>query len=356
MQNNGTGTNKIFFTIFGFLLGIVAVCCACFTLLLGLVTSVGNSTQVASIGGSSLDSTPNQILVVNIKGTILNEAEDSPSSILGSAAGTFGYEIKEIFKEAADNDNVKAIILEVSSPGGTVTGSNAIAEGIEYFKEQTDKPVIGFGFGVVASGGYWAIAPTDKIIVDEGTTIGSIGVISGELTYYDGLIAEGQFLGSSYETTNGIERYYISAGEGKGLGYPFQKPTQKALDNLQAQADSVYEDFVAHVNKYRPNLTKKEIKDEIGAYVYDTANALEIGLIDERGSKDDAIAAAVEAAGLDSYTIVEKPSVELDFFSSLLSTAKLSLYNELSIQNTNPHCVLQRQAVIAYHGNLTSCN
>ncbi len=359
MESNQTGSNRVLFTILGFLLGIVAVCCACFTLLFAMISSVGSIGAGGSLDNQSLISTSsssNEIWVINIKGTILNEPDGGALGILGTAAGTYGYEVKEILQEAADNPNVKAIILEVSSPGGTVTGSNAISEGIEYFKEKTGKPVIGFGFGVVASGGYWAIAPADTIIVDAGSTIGSIGVISGQLTYYDGLIAEGEFLGGSYEAKNEIKKYYISAGEGKGLGYPFREPTKKELDNLQAQANSVYEDFVTHVNKHRPGLTKQEIKQEIGAYVYDTNNAVKNGLIDSKGNFDDALSAALEAAEIvgNDYSLVEQPQSEYDFFTSLLGNTPNSLLRSNAGLETDPECVLLQQSVIIYHGNIAN--
>lgn len=351
MENN---TKAILFGIIGFLLGIVVLCCACFGLSFLFISSLGSlaSTDSSTISASTSN---NKILVVKISGIILNDTDSSPINSLASSGVTYGYEIQRELMDAAEDSSIKAVVIDVDSPGGTVVGSNAIAEGIEYYKDKTGNPVIGFGSGQVASGGYWVIAPSDEIIVDLGSSVGSIGVISAQLTYYDTLLAEGQFLGSSVETKNGIERYYITAGKGKDLGNPMRKPTEEELELLQDQANRVYDDFIEHVTSYREALTSDQIRNELGAYVYDTEMAVEVGLADRAGGRLEAIKAAAAAANLgDDYSLETVPQTEYDFFSSLLGiTSQLANPQASSTVAQSPGCNLMQQGVIAYHGDVS---
>jgi protease-4 len=126
----------------------------------------------------------NTLLSIQVSGMIIGSEQDSAGGF--SADYTSGYSVKEKLLAAAEDDTISGVVLEVNSPGGTIYGARAIADGVTGYKEKTGKPVYTYVEGQAASGGYWAAAATDEIIADYGSDIGSIGVIMGPFQYYDG--------------------------------------------------------------------------------------------------------------------------------------------------------------------------
>ena len=103
----------------------------------------------------------NRLLRLDIMGPILGTPPDDisdPFGFLGFSGLTFGYEIKDAFRKAAEDPTIKGIFLHISTPGGTIFGSMAIHEGIKKFQEETGKPVVAFVEGMSASGGVMAMA------------------------------------------------------------------------------------------------------------------------------------------------------------------------------------------------------
>lgn len=314
------------------------------SLVVGLPNSEisSNSNQYETITGNQ--TSQNKILIINVEGVILNEAPSNDFLSLLSGGVTYGYEVKDQLIQASTDANIKAVIIKVNSPGGTITGSQAIADGIKYFKTQTGKKVYGFGSGVVASGGYWSLLNTDKIFIDHGSVIGSIGVIAGELVYYDSLVAADGFV-----TKNGINVEYITAGEGKDLGSPFRKPTAKEREILQKSADNLYDVFVDFVSERR-GISKNKIKSEIGAHVYEEYQAKDLGLIDVIANRDDAYNMILSELNIsDDFQIVTINN-QINFFSSLFGVA----YRDVgTMQFKNQLCESFRQPV-AYWGDVAS--
>jgi protease-4 len=348
-------TAKNFFLImFGFMAGLLSICCICAFSMVALSSFVSTALDDTSneLAVGNINSS-NKVLLVHINGVIMNQRPENDFGFFASDV-TYGYEVQEKLIEAAKDSDIKAVIISVNSPGGTVTGSNAISEGIEYFKEQTGKPVIGFGSGLVASGGYWSIAGTDKVIIDAGSIVGSIGVISAQLTVYNDVIAEGSLLGETVTTRGGIQKFYITAGKGKDLGDPYRKPTVQEIKLLQDQADNIYDDFVAHVLQYRKELTSEKIRNELGAYVYDTEQAIAFKLADEEGTRQDAIAAALAAASLNEsdYQLVEFPKRNASPLGNLFGAQSLA-FALMNGQQPAQTCGLLGQTIV-YHGSLAS--
>lgn len=242
----------------------------------------------------------NKVLLIKINGAILNEPESEISSLL-SVGAVYGFDIKEELIQAAEDNSIKAVMIEVNSPGGTITGSNAISEGIEYFKEKTGKPVYSYGYSLIASGGYWAIANTDKIFIDKGSLVGSIGVVMGPFKYYKNVVSEDNIV-----TKDGVETFYITSGEGKDLGNSYRKMTDKELSILKKGSEEAYADFINHVSESR-DIEKTKIEKEIGAYIYGEQTALSLGLIDQIANKQDAYKELVEKATLgEDYQVIQR--------------------------------------------------
>lgn len=265
------------------------------------------------------DATSRQkLLSIPIEGVILGEpSENDWTAWLSGDGVTYGYSIKEELMTAAAKDEVDGVILEFHSPGGTIFGSQAIADGVAEYRQATGKPVYAFVGSMAASGAYWAAAATDKIYADAGTSIGSIGVIYGPFKYYDGVISEdgGAFMGGVV-TQNGIESQYITAGTSKDLGNPYRRLTESEVTVLQADVDNAYDQFVNFVAANR-KLSAFTIRSAIGALIYDESQAQTLGLIDATANRDEVYQELAQAANLDSYQVV-RSSQDSSFWSQLM--------------------------------------
>ncbi len=250
-----------------------------------------------SIGGEPL--ADDWVLVVPVEGPILaNGGGLGPFG--GMVAG--GDELKRLLTDAAIDDRVQAVVLEVNTPGGSITGSISITDGIRAV-QAAGKPVVVYVSELSASGGMWAMAPADTIVASPGALVGSIGVIFGPLrTYTDVIAIDDGLLGGGVQTTGGVDEFYVTAGTGKDLGNPFRPLTQDEEASLQEATDRFYELFVGHVATNR-DIPEEVVRQELGAFIFEASKAMELGLVDRLGSRDDAWAQAAESAGLAEYDI-----------------------------------------------------
>lgn len=266
----------------------------------------------------------NNLLKLDINGVILGTAPDSfsdPFGFFSTAGFTFGYELKKSLLEAAKDPSVKGIFLHVSTPGGIISGSMAIFDGIKAYQKETGKPVIAYIEGLSASGGVMAMVAADAIYADKGSSIGSIGVIGEEIYFYDKPQAlHGGLSGSGVTTMNGIEQTVISAGRSKDLGNPFRRVTNEERAVLQHSVDVLYDDFVKHVAVAR-NMDENVIVNDMGAQIFVNNEAQKFGLIDGTKSWDESISALAEQAGVtDDFRLVRLKTVrDLGFWGLFTS-------------------------------------
>lgn len=265
---------------------------------------LGESSSQSVYGN---DASSNKLLSLRIEGEIEGQAPDLAEDRL--AGVVYGYDIKEQLYAAADRDDVKGIILEINSPGGAIYGTQAIVDGVKYYRDHTRKPVYAHVSGLAASGGYWVATSADRIIADVGSSLGSIGVIEGPFKYYDKVLGETTEEGSVI-TQNGIQSVVISAGKGKGLGDPYQKLTAEEIATLQASVNNDYAEFVGYVSARR-KIPTDVINNRLGALIYGTQSAQAAKLIDAQGGREYAYDELAKAANLslDDYQ-VERPSLE----------------------------------------------
>lgn len=262
-------------------------------------------------------SASNTLVSVPVRGVILSgSATDPLQSIFGQSYAD-GEKIKEDLRELAKDDNVDGIILEVDSPGGMITASKAIADGIKYYKETTRKPIITHINGMGASGGYWVSSTTDAIYAEQGSEAGSIGVIMGPLITVKDVVAYGDIA-----TQTPMTFRYFSAGRSKDLGNPFRDitPDEEALINAQLKAE--YDKFVTHVSENR-KISAETIVGEIGAVAYGTDDAVRLKLIDGVMSKEDAYEELAQRANIGSDFKVERIENSYSLFGSLFGVKQL---------------------------------
>ncbi len=324
--------------------------------LVAILASASESTDTATprpystiYGDSEADY---KLLSIPVKGPIEgSQSGNGYSSIFADPNIAYGYDLKNELIQAANSGEYSGVILEIDSPGGTIYGAKAISDGVEYFREKTNRPVYASIQGLAASGGFWAAVSADRIIADSGTGIGSIGVIYGPFTYFDKPVAiDGGLLGGGVITQNGIEQTYITAGEGKDAGNPFRRLTAKEQDIIQTSVNDAYDDFVGYVSKQR-GVSASAIKQAVGAHLYGEKQALTHQLIDKIASREDAyhdLAQAAKVSG--SFHIVSSHEVTDDFLS-LLGAVLPDARQPVAIDRSKALACLGEVAIpLAYHG------
>lgn len=203
--------------------------------------------------------------VIPINGVILSQ----DGGIFDDVASS--KEIVKLIEKADKNPSIKAIVLDINSPGGTAVASDDIANAVK----KTNKTTVALIGEVGASGAYWVASAADYIIANRMSITGSIGVISSYLEFA-GLIEE-------YNVT--YQR--LVSGEYKDLGNPFKRLTLKERSLIQTKLDIIHDYFIEEVAENR-NLSKEKVKEISTGIFYLGSEAKELGLVDELGGKDEA--------------------------------------------------------------------
>jgi len=207
----------------------------------------------------------NEILVVKINGIISNSDGDN----IFSSADTNSDSIISLLKKAKDSKNIKAVILEINSPGGTVVASKEIANAVKEF----NKPKVALIRDVGASGAYWIASSADKIVADELSITGSIGVISSYLQFSD--------LFEKY----GITYERLVSGKYKDAGSPYKELNDEERGLIQSKLNKIDQIFLDDV-KINRNL-EDTYRIETGEFFLGI-EAKELGLVDYLGNKNTA--------------------------------------------------------------------
>lgn len=208
--------------------------------------------------------------------------------------------------ELADDENVKALVLRVNSPGGSVFGSEQIGEALDYFKSKGKPFVVSMG-DYAASGGYWISATADRIFADPLTVTGSIGIF-GLLPNFKGTL-----------DMFGVNVASVSTNPNAVFPSGFQPLNEEQMQVMQKYVDRGYEDFTSRVAKGR-KMKKNDVLRIAEGRVWDARSALKIGLVDALGYLDDAIQWAAQKASIGSnYDVAAYPQIEPSFWSILQS-------------------------------------
>lgn len=221
-----------------------------------------------------------KIAVIDINGIIMNQRSPYASSIADSE------DICKQIKKAEKDGEVRAVILNLNTPGGEVTAADDIHHAVSMFRKRTGKPVIALMNSIAASGGYYVAAACSRIVSGKLTMTGSIGVIIS--TYnYKGLFDK-----------IGVSSEVYKSGEMKDMlnGARQRTPRESAL--VQELVDECYSEFVRLVAAGRRIPESRIRNSEIGdGRVIHGKRALELGLVDEIGRMKEALAAAEKLSG-----------------------------------------------------------
>lgn len=241
----------------------------------------GGGSEFASVSGDA-------VALVRVEGAIM-PGEGDGQNLFNPTAGAFSTTIVDNLIKAEEDSRVKAIVLVVDSPGGSVYASDEIALQIEAMQ----KPVISAMGSMAASGGYYVSAPTDEIWASPHTLTCSIGVIA-QLLNYDELAAE-----------YGVETLTYKSGNLKDMGNPFRDPTDEENMVWQVLIDEAYDAFVKVVADGR-GLDEGTVREFADGRICTGKQAKELNLVDNLGYLPDAIARAGELGGIEG----EPPTIE----------------------------------------------
>jgi protease IV len=222
-----------------------------------------------------------KVLVVSIRGVIT----DSPKEEFIRTRPSTVQEVVSQLRRAEADENVKAVLLKIDSPGGSVTASDVLFNEISAFKERTRSKVVVAMMGVAASGGYYISLPADYIVAHPTTLTGSIGVI----------FLRPRVTGLMQKV--GIDVEVNKSGPNKDIGSPFREMTAEEAKILQDLTDRLGVRFVDLVTKHR-KLDPRITAEIATARVYLAGEALELGLVDEIGYLDRAVSQAKKLADL----------------------------------------------------------
>ncbi len=229
-------------------------------------------------------STSNKIAMIPIKGAISSSGGGLPFE----GAGASSLNILDQLKDADEDNNVKAIILEIDSPGGTVLASKEVADKIK----EIEKPVVAWVRGTGASGAYWIASATDRIVADELSVIGSIGVTSSYLEF-SGLLKE-------YD----VSYQRLVTGEFKDLGSPYKELTEKERELLMKKINQIHDFFIREISENR-NISLAKINKLATGEFFLGQEAIKLGLIDELGGRDEAVNVSKQLANVTEAEVVK---------------------------------------------------
>ena len=242
------------------------------------------------IGGGSQSDGDNgpTIAIVYAVGPI-SSGKNQASPLGGQTMGS--ETIVKALQQAGDNEDVKAIVLRIDSPGGSALASDLIWRATQTI----DKPIVASMGDVAASGGYYIAMGADRILAEPGTITGSIGVVGGKLTW-----------GGLYEKI-GVSSEVISRGKNSGIFSMTEKFSDTQREAIVAMMEDIYRQFTTKAAAGR-DLPLEELEALAGGQVYTGRDAKRNGLVDELGTLQDAIRVAKELADLDPE---EKATLEI---------------------------------------------
>jgi protease-4 len=221
----------------------------------------------------------NKVAVIELTG-VMTSSHDVGNRAMSAR------KILGLLKKYRDDDAVKAIVLRLDTPGGTVVAAQEIHGELLRLRTKSKKKVVVSMGDLAASGGYYVSCAADKVFASPGTLTGSIGVIM-QFPNYQGLFGK---IGLSTNT--------IKSGEFKDVGNGAREMSSRDRALLQGLVDDVYSQFVEAVAAGR-RMSPEKVRPLADGRVFSGRQAKDLGLVDELGDLDAAIAAAGELAGIE---------------------------------------------------------
>lgn len=270
--------------------------------------------------------TNNKIAILYAEGTIVDGAGDATEV----GGDRYARELRKVRKD----DEIKAVIIRVNSPGGSATASEIILREINLLSKE--KPVIVSMGDVAASGGYWISTGAKRIFAEKSTITGSIGVF--------GILFNIQEIGNN----NGLTWDSVKTGQLADINTNVRPKTEKELKIYQDFVNEIYSLFINKVSQSR-NLPESKVREIAQGRVWSGQEALKIGLVDEIGGLEEAIKYTLKTAKLEQdWSLAEYPSRktwEEEFLNKLFRT-EIFDFSTSSAQLTQDLLKLKEEFII----------
>ena len=242
--------------------------------------------QETTVSGTGTE----KVLLINVSGIIARA--DADRGRLFPRPPDIVARVKEELELAGEDDKVKAVVLRINSPGGTVTVSDQLYHELHQFKAIRKIPIVAILMDVGTSGAYYVAMVADSVIAHPTSIVGSIGVVMLRVNA-EGLLEK-----------LGLETSAIKSGAMKDMGSPFRTMTDEEYGIFMEAIMEFYDRFVQVVGKGRPDLSSDRIRELADGRVYTATQAVQAGLVDELGYLAMAIDRAKHAAGLSEAQVV----------------------------------------------------
>jgi protease-4 len=290
-----------------FVLGFALPVCSCVgtgAVTLGALGQIGQQPLPGSMG------TGDAVAVIQLDGAITSAPAD-----YFTTTGITPERVRSLLDQADANPAVKAVVVRVNSPGGSVVASDEIYNTFRNY----EKPIVVAMGDTAASGGFYIACGADYMMAHPDTLTGSIGVIS-------------QFFNAEELLDKvGVEPVVITSGEFKDIGSLYRDMTEEERELWRTILDQIYEDFVAVVAEAR-NLAAEEVREVADGRVFTGQQALEMGLVDEVGTRQAAIDKAAELGEIEGDPRVIELRAQptfLEMFYSFTNRSPLPTVEEI---------------------------
>ena len=214
-----------------------------------------------------------KIVVINVDGVMLNKQQGSWMRQGDNPVSTF----LEKLDKAADDKDVKAVVLRLNSPGGSVAATDMMYHSLTEYKRKTGKPVIAYMLDVACSGAYYLACGCDGIIAQPSCVTGSIGTIMQTFSV------------AGTMKKIGIEAVAIKSGKMKDLASPLHDLRKEEQELLEVMINHFYEQFLSVVQEGRSDIDGGKLRELADGRVFTAGQAQEEGLVEKIGYADDAI-------------------------------------------------------------------
>ena len=250
-----------------------------------LITPVSGTRALKEI--TVKQGTGAKVAIIEIEGMLLNART---GGFLQPSENDVSLFVEELEKAEAD-PSVRAVVLRVNSPGGTVAASEVMYQHLVRFRQRTGRPVVASAQDMCASGAYYVALGADKIVAQPSSLLGSIGVIFQTMEFSGTL----EKIGARSEA--------IKSGEFKDSGSPFKPLTQPEREMMQAMVNEYFGRFEDLVRRHRA-MDGTRLAEVSDGRVFSGERAVILGLADRTGLLDDAVDYAKELAGTPGARVV----------------------------------------------------
>ncbi len=315
LKNTAHWVRSVFIAFFSILLILFV-----FFLFAGLVSSNKTSQDTSNFVTEKIiqdQGSSQKIIIVPLSGIILSQTQNN---VFMSSDGVITPDqFREVLSKAASDYQVKAVVFDINSPGGSPVASDRIYEQIQNFKNETGKPVVFLMGEIAASGAYYIASAADFIVANPSTLTGSIGVI-----------LESYNLEELYKKI-GVSKNTFKQGDYKDIlsdSRPITEEERKIINNLN---ENTYNLFISRVASGRKK-SEDQIRTIANGQIYSGTQAKELGLVDSLGNFDEAVYQAKSLANIQDYQVIEYStgSVWKEIFGSIQAPSLSNLIQAVS--------------------------